>query len=69
MYDGLLFFCVFWGGRRKEDGRFVTHGGRVLGVTAGGKDLKKALNKAYKAVSSISWEGVHYRKDIGRRTG
>ena len=47
------------------DGTFKTAGGRVLGVTAVGNDLKEALSKAYTAVEKISFEGAHYRKDIG----
>ena len=50
-----------------EDGKFLTAGGRVLGVTATGEDLKVALDKAYKAVDVISFEKAHYRKDIGKK--
>jgi phosphoribosylamine--glycine ligase len=49
-----------------NSGEFVTAGGRVLGVTARAKTLEKALKRAYKAVDDISWEGMQYRKDIGR---
>ncbi|MFN0140127.1 MAG: phosphoribosylamine--glycine ligase [Pyrinomonadaceae bacterium] len=45
---------------------FITSGGRVLGVTATGDDLKTALSKAYSAVEQINWPGMQYRKDIGR---
>ncbi|MCA1590458.1 MAG: phosphoribosylamine--glycine ligase [Acidobacteria bacterium] len=44
---------------------FTTSGGRVLGVTATGDDLPKALDRAYSAVSKISWRGMQYRRDIG----
>lgn len=47
--------------------RFVTSGGRVLGVTATAKDLKTALDKAYKAVEGISFDKAHYRRDIGEK--
>lgn len=49
-----------------KDGKFLTNGGRVLGVTALGDTLEEALGKAYQAVEKIHWQGVHYRKDIGR---
>jgi phosphoribosylamine--glycine ligase len=44
----------------------LTAGGRVLGVTATGADLTAALDCAYAAVSRIHWDGMHYRRDIGR---
>ena len=58
---------VFHAGTRKENGAYVTSGGRVLGVTARGADLKTAVRRAYEAVGKISFEGVHYRKDIASR--
>ena len=48
-----------------KDGKIVTAGGRVLGVTAVGDDLKQALAKAYDAVGHIHFYAAHYRKDIG----
>ncbi|MGN0537898.1 MAG: phosphoribosylamine--glycine ligase [Acutalibacteraceae bacterium] len=57
---------VYHAGTKYVDGKFYTNGGRVLGVTALGKDLQEALDKAYAAVGKISFEGVHYRKDIGK---
>ena len=51
-----------------KDGKLVTNGGRVLGVTATGKDLKSALEKAYAAVKLIHFEGMHYRTDIGAKS-
>ncbi|MGN1458296.1 MAG: phosphoribosylamine--glycine ligase [Acutalibacteraceae bacterium] len=57
---------VYHAGTKYTDGKFYTNGGRVLGVTASGKTLDEALDKAYSAVEKISFEGVHYRKDIGR---
>lgn len=50
-----------------EDGKFLTNGGRVIGVTANGKDLQTALDKAYDGVSRIKFDGAHFRKDIGQR--
>jgi len=58
---------VFHAGTRKENGVFVTSGGRVLGVTARGGDLKTAVWRAYQAVGRISFDGMHYRKDIASR--
>ncbi len=57
---------VFHAGTKLENGKFYTNGGRVLGITAGGRTLDEALEKAYAAVAKISFEGAHYRKDIGR---
>ena len=58
---------VFHAGTRKADGGFVTAGGRVLGVTARGPDLRAAVARAYAAAGKIKFEGRHYRKDIGTR--
>jgi phosphoribosylamine--glycine ligase len=58
---------VFHAGTDKQNSRWVTSGGRVLGVTAYGKDIRAAVENAYQAVGEISWDGMHYRKDIGRR--
>ena len=58
---------VFHAGTALAKGRFVTNGGRVLGVTALGGTVKEAIERAYQGVSLISWRGVHYRKDIGKR--
>ena len=57
---------VYHAGTKYSDGKFYTNGGRVLGVTATGKTLDKALEKAYAAVGKISFDGAHYRHDIGR---
>ena len=57
---------IFHAGTKLEKGRFYTNGGRVLGVTAEAPTLDEALEKAYRAVSKISFEGAHYRKDIGK---
>jgi len=58
---------VFYAGVARKGRQFVTAGGRVLGVTALGKDIPEAIKRAYTAVEKISWEGVHYRKDIGAK--
>lgn len=57
---------VFHAGTKKNDS-IVTSGGRVLGVTALGDDIKKAIEKAYEAAAKISWDGAYYRKDIGKK--
>jgi phosphoribosylamine--glycine ligase len=57
---------VFHAGTKKEGGKFLTAGGRVLGVTAIGRDLRQARDRAYEACEKIYWKGVHYRRDIGR---
>lgn len=59
--------CIFHAGTALENGVFKTAGGRVLGVTALGTDLKEALKKAYAAVDKITFEGAHYRTDIGNK--
>lgn len=56
---------VFHAGTKKQDDKFVTAGGRVLGVTAVAENLDKAIEKAYKAVDKISFKDAHFRKDIG----
>jgi len=58
---------VFHAGTALAGGKVVTNGGRVLGVTALGKDIPDAIARAYRAVEKIRWEGVHYRTDIGRK--
>ena len=58
---------VFHAGTSLVDGNIVNTGGRVLGVTARGNDIKEAVDKAYEAVGKISWTDVMYRKDIAYR--
>jgi phosphoribosylamine--glycine ligase len=58
---------VFHAGTARRNDQIVTAGGRVLGVTATGRDVGEAIARAYEAVEKIHWEGVHYRTDIGRR--
>lgn len=57
--------AVFHAGTRREDGRIVTSGGRVLGVTALGESLADARCLAYDTAERIHFEGAHYRKDLG----
>lgn len=58
---------VFHAGTAVADGEFVTNGGRVLGVTAIGKDLEEARRVAYADVERIHFEGMHYRTDIAEK--
>ena len=58
---------VFHAGTTKDKGRWLTSGGRVLGVTAQGKSVADAVREVYRAVREISWNGMHYRKDIARK--
>jgi phosphoribosylamine---glycine ligase len=57
---------VLHAGTKLENGKIVTSGGRVLGVTATGNTLDAALQKAYQAAGKIRFDGMHYRRDIGR---
>lgn len=59
-------YYVFHAGTAFKDGRIVTNGGRVLGVTAKGTDLKEARANAYKAVEWISFDNKYMRNDIGK---
>lgn len=58
---------VFHAGTARQGDHYVTAGGRVLGVTALGRTVQDAIDLAYKAVSKISWDGMHYRRDIGKK--
>jgi phosphoribosylamine--glycine ligase len=57
---------IYHAGTEYKDGSFYTAGGRVLGVTAVAPSLDSALEEAYKAAADVSFEGVHYRRDIGK---
>lgn len=58
---------VFHAGTVFNDNKVVTSGGRVLGVTALGNDIREAKEKAYRAIDKIHFDGMHYRKDIADR--
>lgn len=58
---------VFHAGTTMKAGKYVTAGGRVLGVTALGDNIAQAIEAAYDACAKIHWDGVHYRKDIGEK--
>ena len=56
---------LYHAGTAFKDGRLVTSGGRVIGVTAKGKDIEEARKKAYDAIKDIHFDGMFYRRDIG----
>jgi phosphoribosylamine--glycine ligase len=58
---------VFHAGTALKDGHIVTNGGRVLGVTALGKNLKTAQSAAYAAMAKICFEGAQFRRDIAAK--
>ena len=58
---------VFHAGTTVQDDKVVTSGGRVLGITALGKDLKSALNKVYDSLTYIEFDQAQYRTDIGKK--
>ncbi len=58
---------IFHAGTSYKDGKFYTAGGRVLGVTAVEENMEKAIAKAYAGIEKVNFEGMHYRKDIGRK--
>jgi phosphoribosylamine--glycine ligase len=58
---------VFHAGTGTKDKKIVANGGRVLGVTALGDNVEKAIHRAYQAVDKITWQKVHYRRDIGQK--
>lgn len=59
-------YYVFHAGTKKEENKIVTNGGRVLGVTAKGSDLKQAREHAYEAIQWIDFDNKYYRHDIGK---
>ena len=58
---------VFVAGAKLADGKLLTNGGRVLGVTATANDLKSAIELAYKATEKVSFKNAFYRHDIGQK--
>jgi phosphoribosylamine--glycine ligase len=64
---GLKDVIAFHAATAKRDGQTVTVGGRVLGITALGANHEAAIERAYEAIKSVSFEGMQYRQDIGRK--
>ena len=60
------YFLFHAGSKFNEEGKVVTNGGRVLGVTALGKDLKEARAKAYEATEWVDFDNKYMRHDIGK---
>jgi phosphoribosylamine--glycine ligase len=58
---------VYHAGTKKEGDKFLTNGGRVLGVNGVGENIEKAIETAYKGVNMIEWDGEHHRNDIGQK--
>ncbi|MDP3013283.1 MAG: phosphoribosylglycinamide synthetase C domain-containing protein, partial [Candidatus Subteraquimicrobiales bacterium] len=58
---------VFHSGTKQYLGKYFTNGGRVLGITALGSDIRRTINKVYLAIEEISFEGMHYRRDIAEK--
>ena len=58
---------IFYAGAREENGKLLSNGGRVLGVTAKGKTLQEAVDKAYENVKKVTFRNAFYRKDIGAK--
>jgi phosphoribosylamine--glycine ligase len=65
--DAVRDAVVFHAGTKRDGDRILTAGGRVLGVTALGADLRQSIDRAYAAVKSVHFDGMHYRKDIGAK--
>jgi phosphoribosylamine--glycine ligase len=66
---GLEDVIVFHAGTRRENGRLLSNGGRVLGITGLGDSTEASVDKAYEAVAKIDWPEGFCRSDIGRRKG
>lgn len=58
---------VFHAGTKMDKGNILTDGGRVVGISALGNDIKSAIDKAYQAVDKVYFENMHFRKDIGQK--
>jgi phosphoribosylamine--glycine ligase len=65
--QGEADIVVYHAATALRDGKVVTVGGRVLGVTALGFNLEAAISRAYEGVSRVSFDGMHYRRDIGKK--
>ena len=58
---------LFHAGTKRQDGKILTNGGRVLGVTALGGTLEQAIKNAYSSVDTINWPSKYFRTDIGKK--
>ncbi|MCE5300929.1 MAG: phosphoribosylamine--glycine ligase [Spirochaetia bacterium] len=66
-FNGMNDMIAFHAGTAIKDGKVVTAGGRVMNITALAPDIESAIDKVYKNIDRVSFEGVYYRRDIGRR--
>jgi len=69
LQDVMVFHAGTKHGRRTgdEEGLYITNGGRVLNVTALGNNVREAMDRCYAAVQKITFDGMHYRRDVGNR--
>ena len=58
---------IFVAGAKEQDGKLLTNGGRVLGVTELADSLPEAIRRAYETVQTVTFENAYYRKDIGQK--
>jgi phosphoribosylamine---glycine ligase len=65
--DAIDGAVAFHAGAKMSNGALVTSGGRVLGITASGPDLQSAIDKAYAEAGKVHFDGMQYRRDIGRK--
>ena len=65
--DAMPDVKVFHSGTKSAEGKVVTDGGRVLAVTALGSTIREAQKRAYEAIAHVQFDGMHYRRDIGRQ--
>lgn len=65
--QGIPETVVFHAGTKTHADKIITSGGRVLGITAVGKDIRQARERAYDVCEKIHWRGIHYRRDIGKQ--
>lgn len=66
-WSGRQDVVIFQAGTKWENGKLVTNGGRVFSVTALGDDLASARDKAYNVLNEVTFEGMHFRKDIAQK--
>ncbi|MGZ5281353.1 MAG: phosphoribosylamine--glycine ligase, partial [Bacteroidia bacterium] len=64
--DSVTDSIVFHAGTKSQDGKIITSGGRVLAFTSYGNTLQEALDKSYASLEKVKFEGVNYRRDIGK---
>ena len=66
-FEKMNDLMIFHAGTEQKDRKVVTSGGRVLNITATGKDIRTAIDKVYKNIDKVYFEGVYYRKDVGKK--